>query len=111
MLAPEEFIFVAPMSLQEAIANVDSINEYSVIYAKLINGEFDAGSEVVFLELTEQEIDLPTKDISEMKCPGYDYFLEISLIKELVEDFLSTESIIDIKKVVERVLHYKEYDA
>lgn len=97
--------------IHEIISMIDEVNEDAVVYAKRIEGEFKDSSETVLLELTEEEQELPTAEIARLKCPGFDYFLEVFLIKELLEDFLHQNPRWDFNQKVERVIYYAEFDA
>ena len=97
-------------TIQEIILNIDSINEYSVVFAKRIEGQFKSYSESIILELTEKELELPIKEIADAKCPGFDYFLEIFLIKEILNDIKDSNQYNDFTKKVERIIRYVEFD-
>ena len=99
------------MTPKDAISNIEDLSDEAVIYAKKIEGKFQGSSEVVLLEIPEEDFDLPTKDISEKYCPGFDYFLEISIIKEVLEDMSVLPGHKSLEQQVERVIHYAEFDA
>ena len=94
-------------TLQEIIEKIDAFDSDSVLFAKKIYGEFRGNSEFIVLKLSEEEEDMKTTDIAEKHCPGFDYFLEIFLIKEILED-ISTET--DVNKKIELIVHYAEFD-
>jgi hypothetical protein len=93
-------------TLQEIIEKIDAFDSDSLLFSKKIDGEFRGNSEFVVLKLSEEEEDMKTTDIAEKRCPGFDYFLEIFLIKELLEDTTET----DINKKIELIVHYAEFD-
>ncbi|MGI4835047.1 MAG: hypothetical protein ACRYFK_16465 [Janthinobacterium lividum] len=72
------------MTIQEVISNLNDISENATVFAKSIDGEFRAVSPVALVRLSDDEKSLPTNQISELKCPGYEYFMEVFLIKEFV---------------------------
>jgi hypothetical protein len=95
------------MGLRKIITDYSDINDDLIVYAKKIDGRFQSSSQVVLLELTEDEKDMNTTDITEQKCPGFSYFMEVFLIKEIMQDF----DIKDIEGKIEAVIHYVEFDA
>lgn len=103
------------MTLGEIILNsihyVDD-EKIHVVFTKKINGKFSADSEAVVLLLTEEEMDnneLP--EIANLHCPGYDYFLEVFIIQDFMEDLKSIKEFDSDSKIVQRVIYYGEYDA
>ncbi|MFN8306983.1 MAG: hypothetical protein U0T79_09430 [Ferruginibacter sp.] len=96
------------MTLKDLIEIIDTVDEDMIVYAKRIEGNFKTTSDAVILDLTDEERSMPTKTISEIKCPGFDYFLEVFLIKEVLEDYTSSS---DLLIKTERVIYYAEFDA
>jgi hypothetical protein len=94
-------------TIREIIERIDEYSDYSTLYAKKIDGQFRSNSEFVVLELTEDEMSLPTKDISQQKCPGFEYFLEVFLIKDMLDEAAEGH---DMNKTIEIIVHYAEYD-
>jgi hypothetical protein len=99
------------MTIKDVISNINELSEEAVIYAKKINGRFESSSEVVLLELTEEERELLTKDISEKYCPGFDYFLEGFMVKEMVQDIRIVPEYNSVDQQVKRIIYYAEFDA
>ena len=97
------------MNLIELITNIDEIDEEAVLYVKRIDGDFSQESEVVILNLTEEELEWKTFEITEKKCPGFEYFMEVFLIKEFMEDVSSQYP--SLEKKCDRLIHYVEFDA
>ncbi|AUC15855.1 hypothetical protein BTO06_12145 [Tenacibaculum sp. SZ-18] len=97
------------MKLIELITNIDEIDEEAVLYVKRIDGDFSRESEVVILNLTEEELEWKTFEITEKKCPGFEYFMEAFLIKEFMEDVSSQYP--SLEKKCDRLIHYVEFDA
>ena len=97
------------MTIKQLIENISSFeNDYSVAFAKKVNGEFTKDSEVIIREIDDESEEDIVKSVLEMN-PEYAYFLEVFIIKEMVEDLTNTPSNID--KIVDRVIHYAKYDA
>ena len=106
-------ILVNLMNLREAIVACYKIEDDDnlVVYVKKIDGKFSPTSEAVLLELSEEELEMPTLEVSIRKCPGFSYALEVFLIKELIEDYETSKPEHEINKIIDRVIHYIEYDA
>jgi len=98
------------MNLIEALQDIDNINEDAVLYAERIEGEFVIESNVVLLELKEEELEWKTHEVSERKCPGYEYFLEVFIINDVMNDLEGSE-FDTFEKKCERVIYYAEHDA
>jgi len=96
------------MDLKEIISNYSNVNEDLIVYAKKINEKFISTSEALLLELSEEELEMKTFEIEKTKCPGFSYFLEMFIIKEMMEDLENNK---DIEEKVEIVIHYAEFDA
>ena len=99
------------MSIHDLISNVDGLNDETVVYAKKINGKFRIDSEVVLLELSDEELELLTREVSARYCPGFDYFLEGYMIKEMVEEIRISPEFRTVEQQVQRVIYYAEFDA
>lgn len=96
------------MKLIEFITNIEKFDEESVLYVKRIDGQFSCESEVTILKLTEEELECKTFEITEKKCPGFEYFLEVFLINEIIEDLEKNQS---VEAKCNRLIHYAEFDA
>ena len=102
---------MAYTTLQEIISKIDDANEYFVVYAKRVEGQFKNYSEAILLELTEEESEMPKREIVDSKLPGFDYFLDVFLIKEILEDIKDSNQYYDLNKRIERIIHYAKFDA
>ncbi|OXG05873.1 hypothetical protein BC749_1217 [Flavobacterium araucananum] len=103
------------MILSQAIINCMDYKDteefmYS-IYAKRRNGKFQPDSEALVLKLTVEEMEIKSTELAEEKCPGFDYFLEIFVLKDFYEDLLKLEEFKSDAKKVERIIYYAEFDA
>ena len=99
------------MTLRELISNIDHQNEEATIFAKKVDGKFSPTSEAVVIEIDEDELQTPTQEIAEKQCPGFDYFLEVFLVKEVIENLGTTVGYKSLEKQVERIILYAESDA
>jgi hypothetical protein len=103
------------MNLSEIILECknyeDSEEMMYQIFAKKINGRFESNSEAILLKLTLEEMEINTADISNSKCPGFDYFLELFILQDFYKDLEKLEEYkLDIEKV-KRIIYYAEFDA
>lgn len=99
------------MTIRDVISKVEELSEDAVIYAKRSEGKFSNSSEAVVLDLTDEEKELSTDEIANKYCPGFDYFLEVFLVKDMVEDLRASDDYRSLEKQVERIIYYAEFDA
>ena len=99
------------MNLREIIADYSNLNEDLVVYAKKDNSKFLNSSEAILLDLTEEEKEMKVYEIEKAKCPGFTYFLEMFLIKELMEDLENSDTRKTLEEKIDHVIYYAEYDA
>jgi hypothetical protein len=99
------------MNLRDVIIAGSSINENLVLYAKRIDGKLLPWSEIILLELTEEEQTMGTDEVEKRKCPGFSYCMEMFLIQELLRDLDALTEKIDMDKKIDRVIYHIEYDA
>ncbi|RZJ47959.1 MAG: hypothetical protein EOO44_21750 [Flavobacterium sp.] len=103
------------MTLSEAILNSkdyeDNDETMFSIYAKRVDGKFQPDSEAVILELTFEEMEMKWEETAQKKCPGFDYFLEIFVLKDFYNDLLNLNEFKSDNKKVERIIYYAEFDA
>lgn len=95
--------------LHEVISKLNEYPAESVIFAERVKGEFQSGSEAVVLELSEDELKRPILEIAKKRAPSMEYFLEVFIAAEMLEELQSTGANIDT--IVERVIYYAENDA
>ena len=88
--------------LCELIANVDQMAPEDVICAK---PEWGPDSEARLFRLTE---DYRVPD--EAKAQGYEYFLEVDVIRQVLEEFRGRPDS-SVEEKCKRVIHYAKYDA
>ncbi|MFY7672704.1 hypothetical protein ACOSP6_16600 [Tenacibaculum sp. MEBiC06402] len=96
------------MKLIDVISNIDNINNEAFLYVKKIENQFSINSETKVLSLEDEELEWKTFEVTERKCPGFDYFMEVFLIKEFINDLNSSERLEDKCK---KLIHYVEFDA
>ena len=99
------------MTIHDVISNIDELSEDVVIYAQKIDGRFQPHSEATLLNLSETELELPTKVVSEKYCPGFHYFLESFMVKEMVRDMRLAPEYRTAENQLKRIIYYAEFDA
>ena len=98
------------MTISEIISNIDNQSEEAIIFAKKENGKFLPSSEVVVVELTDEEQDAPLEELAEKYCRGFDYFLEVYLVKDLVGALSNTVGYNSLQQQIDRIIQYAESD-
>ena len=99
------------MTISKVISNVEEQNEEVLIFARKINGKFLSSSEAILVELAEEEQGSPTNEVANKHCPGFDYFLEIFLVKDMLQDLSKIVGYKSLEQQIDRVIHYAESDA
>jgi len=99
------------MNIIEAILSLGNMNDDDVIFAKKENGRFTHTSEVIIVSLLQDEVDLNTIEIANKYCFGFDYFLEIFIIKDFLTDISTNIEFDSLTKQVDRIIYYAEFDA
>jgi hypothetical protein len=88
--------------LCELIADIDQMNPEDVICAK---PEWEPDSEARLFRLTE-DYRVP----EEAKAQGYEYFLEVDVIRQVLEEFRGRPDP-SIEEKCKRIIPYAKYDA
>ncbi len=99
------------MTLSEIISNIDDQNEEAIIFAKKVDGKFSPSSEALLVELDNEEMGSQITDIAEKHCPDFDYFLEVFLVKGIMEDLKNTVGFKSLEQLIDRIIYYAEFDA
>lgn len=99
------------MTISEVIATIDEQNEAATIFVKRIDGWILPHSEAIIVELDEEEQSWITDQIANKYCPGFNYFLEVFIVKDLMDDFKGMVEYATFQQQVERIFHYAEFDA
>lgn len=101
------------MKLKEIILSEfeDNDDHTYQVYAKRINGKFEPNSEATLQKLTEGELELKIQDYADTNCPGFDYFLELENLQELMTDLRDLKEYRSDEAKVSRVIYYAEFDA
>ncbi|AWA30966.1 hypothetical protein HYN48_13250 [Flavobacterium magnum] len=98
------------MILTEFIENIHNVNnDYSLLFAKRINGQFLHNSEIAILDISDEENNVMANRIEALKSLGFDYFLETFLIKEMLEDL--SENFSNADQIINHIISYAENDA
>jgi hypothetical protein len=100
------------MTLHEAIESLAALPEDAVIFAQRINGSFDPNSPTVLVTLTADELREPVREIAAIRAPGFEYFLEVSVAREALHDWLQQRRLdIDPEAATHAIIHYATHDA
>jgi hypothetical protein len=103
------------MNLSDAILNClkyeDSDEFMHQVFAKKIDGKFEPGSQASVLKLTLEEMEMKIVEISNLKCPGYDYFLELFLLQDIYSALVKSDEYKSDEDKVKRIIYYAEFDA
>jgi hypothetical protein len=101
------------MNLREVIQNIGSFDEEGSIFALKFNGKYSASSEAEVLEMSDDELQLPTAEVAEQRCPGKSYFLEVFLVKEFLEDWATNHNgkQPSIEEACDCLIYYAENDS
>jgi hypothetical protein len=103
------------MTLSEIILNckkyVDSEDYIQIIFAELNENRFTPQSEAVVVEVNDSEAEMKWWDIAKLKCPGFNYFLEVDTVQDFMDDLEQLEEFKTAEAKVNGVIHYKEFDA
>ena len=75
-------------------------------YKRDVNKEYYIGDKIY-----TQNKSISTIEIEKAKCPGFTYFLEMFLIKELMEDLENSDTRKTLEEKIDHVIYYAEYDA
>ena len=65
---------------------------------------------ILMLFVAWQAIEWKTYEVTEKKCPGFEYFMEIFLIIDFMND-LQEDEFPTLDKKGQRLIHYAEFDA
>lgn len=96
-----DFRWSVPMKLLDAIAKLDELPDETFICARR---PWSHDSEIKLIPFPE-DLRIP----EDVKAQGYEYFLEVSTAKEILEGFLERKPSLD--QIVDFVIYYAEYDA
>jgi hypothetical protein len=101
------------MTLGEVIANLDRQPVDGILFVERIGGVFRTDSAVVVIELTDDELDRPVRLIAAERAPGKEYFLEVSVIHEILEGLGSSSGLrkFSEERTQEIIIYYAENDA
>ncbi len=81
------------------------------VFVKKTNGKFEPNSEAILLKLTLEEMEMNTVEISNSKCPGFEYFLELFILQDFYKDLEKLEEYKSVAAKVQRIIYYVEFDA
>lgn len=75
------------MNLSETIYKLENSTPETFIFVKALSEKINGETDALLLELSEEELELPLREVAKKRAPGYKYFLEAFLVKEIVDDW------------------------
>jgi hypothetical protein len=101
------------MNLREAILRLHELPEGGVLFVEPIGGTFRPESRVAILELSDEELSTPVSSVAALRAPGKEYFLEISVAREVIEAWKQNHPNLplDDAQALESVIYYTVHDA
>ena len=89
----------------------DTNESIHLVFAEKINAKFEPNSKAVVIKLSNEEIEMDLADISNSKCPGFEYFLELYIIQDFYNALEQLEQYKTDEEKVGRIILYAEKDA
>jgi hypothetical protein len=101
------------MKLKNVIENLEFLSEDGTVFAEKINGKFRPDSEAQLVEMAEEELEREKMKIAELKSQGFEYFLEVFIIREIIEGWQINHdgNLPSIEAALENIIFYAENDA
>lgn len=101
------------MKLFEIIEAIDTFDRDGTIFSQEIDNSFQPQSDAVVITLTDEELEINIDDFAASRCPGKSYFLEISLVQEILEGWADNHNgqPPTTEQACKCVIHYAKYDA
>lgn len=101
------------MNIKQTVENINMLPDNTVVFAERIDGEFQPESSVVLINVGEDELNCFAKNIARDKSLSNEYFLEVYLIKEMLEGWRAIHGgeIPPINIALESVIFYANNDA
>jgi hypothetical protein len=102
------------MTIREVLESLLALPDEGVVFAERVDGSFLPESQAVVLELSDEELRRPVSEVARERAPGLDYFLEVFVIRDVVDDWKASAktSTGALKRdLLGTVIHYAEYDA
>jgi len=101
------------MELRDAVSQLDALPEDAILFVERIGGRFESTSPVYVLELTDEELKQPVKDIAQVRAPGAEYFLEVFIAREVVDGWRANHggAVPTVDQALESITYYAENDA
>ena len=101
------------MTLCELIENVADLPEDATLFVERIGGSFTPLSRAVPVVIPDDMTTKPIREVAAQLAPGLEYFLEVLIIREVLEDWAQNASANRpaLQQALERVIYYAENDA
>jgi hypothetical protein len=100
------------MLLSEAIRDLDKLPEDATLFAERVEGHFAPTSQVLSIELTDEERATPVVEVAARRAPGKHYFLEVFVAREALAGWRSMRGVerLPPEEATRVVIHYAEND-
>jgi len=72
------------MTILDICAGMDDLDQWGVIFAEQIAGDFAPNSRAELVVLSAEDFKMPIAEVASRRCPGLCYCLEMSIAKEAV---------------------------
>jgi hypothetical protein len=90
---------------------MDTEEMIHMIFTKRSENGFEPFAEAVVIELNLEDVEMKLNDIADKYCPGFEYFLELNIVQDFMEDLEQLDEYRSVESKVNRVIHYAEFDA
>src|SRR5690348_7407103 len=99
------------MTLREIINTVETLDDDDTVFVQARLGEILPESQAAVVYISDEDLRLPTKTIADKQCPGMEYLLEGSIVKEVVSWAKSTVKAPSADETLAAVIYYAQHDA
>lgn len=101
------------MNLFDVIAGIESFNEEATIFVENEPDKISSQSEAEVIYLSDEELYEDLAAVAERRCKGKSYFLEVSIVLEINEDWAANHHGIfpTREQLVACAIYYAEFDS
>ncbi|WP_170298799.1 hypothetical protein [Massilia eburnea] len=101
------------MTLHELVERLADLSEDATLFVERIDGSFTPLSRAAQVVIPEEMTAKPIREVAAQLAPGLEYFLEVFIIREVLEDWIENTvgSRPSLEQALERVIYYAENDA
>ncbi|EJB8454943.1 hypothetical protein C4G66_RS23520 [Vibrio parahaemolyticus] len=101
------------MNLYEVVEKIESFDDEATIFVDTETNDISAQSEAEVIYLSDEELKEDISFVAEKRCKGKRYFLEVSIVLELNEDWASNHDgmLPTTVQLVNCCIHYARFDS